>query len=224
MPLSDWPAGERPRERLFSQGAAALSDSELLAIVLGRGIRGLTAVDLARECLIEFGNVRTLLHSPVTKLLTQRGLGPARVATLRAATELVRRSLSETLQRGSPMLKPRDTEAFLQAQLRDRQHEVFCVLLLDNRHRIIEFCELFRGTIDGASVHAREVVKHALFTNAAAVIFAHNHPSGIAEPSAADERITRKLQHALALVDIRVLDHFVVGDGHTVSFAARGLL
>ncbi|MFK8029783.1 MAG: DNA repair protein RadC [Gammaproteobacteria bacterium] len=224
MPLSDWPAGERPRERLFSQGAAALSDSELLAIVFGRGVRGTNAVELARECLVNFGNLRTLLHSPTRSLLEQRGIGPARVATLMAATEIVRRSLCEKLERGSPMLKPRDTEAFLQAQLRDRPHEVFCCLLLDNRHRIIEFSELFRGTIDGASVHAREVVKLALATNAAAVIFAHNHPSGVAEPSAADERITRKLQRALALVDIRVLDHFVVGDGQTVSFAARGLL
>ncbi len=224
MPLSDWPAGERPRERLFSLGAAALSDSELLAIVFGRGVRGATSVDIARACLINFGNLRTMLHSPPRVLLEQHGLGPARVATLIAATEIVRRSLSEKLERGSPMLKPRDTEAFLQAQLRDKPHEVFCCLMLDNRHRIIEFCELFRGTIDGASVHAREVVKLALATNAAAVIFAHNHPSGIAEPSSADERITRKLQRALALVDIRVLDHFVVGDGNTVSFAARGLL
>lgn len=224
MSLSDWPAGERPRERLFSRGAAALSDSELLAIVFGRGVRGANAVDIARECLGQFGNLRTLLNSPTHVLMAQRGMGPARVATLFAATEIVRRSLSEKLERGSPLLKPRDTEAFLQAQLRDRPHEVFCCLLLDNRHRIIEFCELFRGTIDGASVHAREVVKLALATNAAAIIFAHNHPSGIAEPSSADERITRKLQRALALVDIRVLDHFVVGDGKTVSFASRGLL
>ncbi len=157
-------------------------------------------------------------------LRSQTGLGPARVATLLAAKEIVRRSLCEKIERGDPLLKPRDTRAFLQAQLRDRPHEVFCCLLLDNRHRIICFQELFRGTIDGASVHPREVVKLALTSNAAAVIFAHNHPSGIAEPSQADERITTKLQRALALVDIRVLDHFVVGDGCTVSFAERGLL
>lgn len=224
MSLSDWPAGERPRERLFSRGVTALSDTELLALVFGRGVRGATAVDLARECLIRFGSVRMMLASSPDQLLAQHGLGPARVATLVASTELVRRSLSEKISRGSPLLKPRDTENFLQAQLRDRPHEVFCCLLLDNRHRIIQFCELFRGTIDGASVHPREVVKLALTCNAAAVIFAHNHPSGVAEPSAADERITVKLQKALALVDIRVLDHLVVGDGQTVSFAARGLL
>ncbi|NNF16343.1 MAG: DNA repair protein RadC [Gammaproteobacteria bacterium] len=224
MPLSDWPAGERPRERLYSRGAAALSDTELLAVVFGRGIAGSNAVELARECLQVFGSLRALLNCETETLMQQRGMGPARVAALLAAVEIVRRSLSQKIDRGDPMLKPQDTQDFLQAQLRDRPHEVFCCLLLDNRHRIICFQELFRGTIDGASVHSREVVKLALSTNAAAVIFAHNHPSGVAEPSQADERITRKLQKALALVDIRVLDHFVVGDGKTVSFAERGLL
>ena len=224
MPIRDWPAGERPRERLFSRGAAALSDTELLALLLGAGSAGGTALDLARRCLTRHGSVRALLSATATSLCSSDGLGPARAARIVSAMELARRSLRETLQRESALDSPLATRRFLQAQLRDLDHELFCCLYLDNRHRVIEFQEVFRGTIDGATVHPREIVKLALARNAAAVIFAHNHPSGVAEPSAADERITDRLRQALALVEIRVLDHFGIGDGVCVSFAERGLL
>lgn len=222
--LRGWPAGERPREKLFSRGAAALSDGELLALLLGAGSRGRNALQLALDCLADHGCLRALLNASPSSLSAQPGLGPARAARIVSAMELARRSLRETLQRHGTLDSPTATQRFLNAQLRDRDHEVFCCLYLDNRHRIIAFQEVFRGTIDGASVHPREVVKLALAHNAAAVIFAHNHPSGIAEPSAADERITERLRQALALVEIRVLDHVVVGDGVCVSFAERGLL
>lgn len=222
--MRDWPAGERPREKLFSRGAAALSDAELVALVLGSGRRGYTAVDCARDALLKFGSVRGLLSATPHALVQHRGIGPARAARLGAAMELVKRSLGQTLHRLGTLTSPAATARFLRAQLRDLQHEVFCCLLLDNRNRVIRFEELFRGTIDTASVHPREVVKLALAHNAAAVILAHNHPSGVAEPSQADERITARLRQALGLVDIRVLDHFVVGDDAAVSFVERGLL
>jgi DNA repair protein RadC len=222
--IDTWPAGERPRERLIERGVSALSDAELLAIVLGTGSAGTNAVDLARELLRHFGSLRRLLCADSDSLLARRGMGPARCATLMAALELARRHYREALRAGPAMTAPAATRQFLTAQLRDRPYEVFCCLHLDNRHRLIHFEEVFRGTIDGASVHPREVVRQALRHNAAAIIFAHNHPSGVAEASQADELITRRLKDALALVDIRVLDHLIVGDNSCLSFAERGLL
>jgi DNA repair protein RadC len=224
MAIRDWPAGERPREKLLGLGAAALSEAELLAIVFRTGRRGASAVDLAREALREFGSLRALLSAEVSEFCRHPGLGTARYTQLQAALELARRHYQEALQAGPGLNSPRDTRQFLVAQLRDRPYEVFCCLHLDNRHRLIAFDELFRGTIDGASVHPREVVRQALSRNAAAVIIAHNHPSGVAEPSQADELITQRLKDALALVDIRLLDHLVIGDGCCTSFAERGLV
>jgi DNA repair protein RadC len=223
MPITDWPADERPREKLLARGAAALSDAELLAIFLRTGVAGRTAVDLARDLLSRFGGLRPLLQADLDAFCSARGLGQAKYTQLQAVLEMGRRHLSETLARGDALSNPDDTRRYLAARLRDYPFEVFACLFLDNRHRVIACEELFRGTIDGASVHPREVVRRALGHNAAAVILAHNHPSGIAEPSRADEAITRRLRDALALVDIRVLDHVVVGD-ELVSFAERGLL
>jgi DNA repair protein RadC len=223
-PIKHWPRGERPRERLIERGAQALSDAELLAVVLGTGTGGASVLDVARNLLHSFGSLRRLLSAEAEVLLQQRGLGPARYATLQAALELARRHYREALRSGPAMTAPEATRQFLTAQLRDRPYEVFCCLHLDNRHRLIHFEEIFRGTIDGASVHPREVVRQALHYNSAALIFAHNHPSGVAEASQADELITRRLRDALALVDIRVLDHLIVGDNHCLSFAERGLL
>ena len=223
--INQWPRGERPRERLIDRGAHALSDAELLAVVLGTGSTGANALDLARELLAHFsGSLRRLLTADAGVLLGRRGVGPARYATLMASLELARRHYCEALRAGPAMNAPAATRQFLTAQLRDRPYEVFCCLHLDNRHRLIHFEEVFRGTIDGASVHPREVVRQALRYNAAALIFAHNHPSGVAEASQADELITRRLRDALALVDIRVLDHLIVGDNNCLSFAERGLL
>ncbi len=221
MPITDWPAEERPREKLLLRGAHALSDAELLAIFLRTGVHGKTAVDLARDLLREFGGLRALLQADRRRFCRSKGLGDAKYAQLQAVLEMARRHLAEGLARGEVMRDPRVTRDFLHARLRDRAHEVFACLFLDTRHRVIAFEELFRGTIDGASVHPREVVRRALDHNAAALILAHNHPSGIAEPSEADRHITQRLKDALALVDVRVLDHVVVGD-ETVSLAERG--
>jgi len=224
MAITDWPALERPREKLLARGAPSLSDAELLAIFIRTGTRGRTAVDVARDLLAQFGGLRALLAAERDALCAANGLGPAKFAQLQAALEIARRHLGEELRRGEPLGSPRETRSFLQAQLRDRQYEVFCCLYLDNRHRVIAFEELFRGTIDGTAVYPREIVRAALAHNAAAVIFAHNHPSGVAEPSRADEVLTQRLKDALALVDIRTLDHLVIGDGATVSLAERGLV
>ena len=224
MAIRDWPAGERPRDKLLQQGPQSLSDAELLAVLLGGGTRGVSAVDQGRALLQRHRSLRELLVADPAQCLSSPGLGERRWSILQAALELSRRHYREALQTGPALEAPQAARHFLQAQLRDRPHEVFCCLHLDNRHRLIAFDELFRGTIDGASVHPREVVKQALARNAAAVILAHNHPSGVAEPSHADELITARLRDALALVDIRVLDHLVVGDTRCVSFAERGLL
>lgn len=224
MAITDWPAEERPREKLIKRGPAALSDAELLAIFLRTGSRGKTAVDLARELLDEFGSLRALLEASQTSFCRAKGLGVAKFVQLQATLEMGRRHLDERLRRGDALSNPQETRLFLSARLRDYPHEVFACLFLDNRHRVIRFEELFVGTIDGASVHPREVVKRALHHNAAAVILAHNHPSGVADPSVADCQITRRLRDALGLVDIRLLDHFVVGDGELTSFAENGLL
>lgn len=224
MAIKDWPVDERPREKLLARGPQALSDAELLAIFLRSGVRGKTAVDLARELLTGFDGLRGLFAADRTRLCAATGLGPAKYAQLQAVLEMARRHLGESLKRGNPLVDPQTTRSYLISRLRDLPQEVFCCLYLDNRHRVIALEELFRGTLDGASVHPRIVVRKALEHNAAALIFAHNHPSGIAEPSDADRRLTQRLKEALALVDIRVLDHFVVGDGEAVSFAERGLL
>ena len=225
MNLQHWPAQERPREKLLALGAQSLSDAELLALLLGSsGLRGSNVVDLARGLLTTHHSLRELLSADRAALLTTRGFGTVGYCRLQAALELARRHYAEALRSGPLLDSPAATHQFLISRLRDQPHELFCCLHLDNRHRLIAFDELFRGTIDGASVHPREVVKQALSRNAAAVILAHNHPSGVAEPSQADELITRRLREALALVDIRVLDHCIVGDSGCVSFAERGLL
>lgn len=223
MAITDWPQHQRPREKLLSKGSQSLSDAELLAIFLRTGMRGKSAVDLAQELLQGFQGLRQLLKADQQSFCQHAGLGTAKYAQLQAVLEMARRYLFESLQRGDTLSSPQDTRQYLSSQLRDYPHEVFAALFLDQRHRVICFEELFRGTIDGASVYPREVVKKALQHNAAALIFAHNHPSGVAEPSQADEQITRRLIDALKLVDVRVLDHFVVGD-EVVSFAERGLL
>jgi len=224
MAIRAWPEGERPREKLLRDGPAALSEAELLAVVLRSGVRGKSAVALARELLVRFGSLRGLLSADRRQLCAVSGLGPGKFAQLQAGLELSRRHLAEGLHREGPLSSPGEVREYLAARLRDRPYEVFCCLYLDNRNRLITIEELFRGTIDGASVHPREVVRQAMTHNAAAVILAHNHPSGVAEPSQADEAITQRLKSALALLDIRVLDHLVIGDGRTVSFAERGLL
>ena len=223
MAISHWPPAERPREKLLAKGASALSDAELLAIFLRTGCKGLTAVDLARQLLDAFGGLKPLLQAAEKDFCRHHGLGMAKYAQLQAVLEMSRRHLYEQLSRGDALCSPQQTRQFLNAQLGDCPHEVFACLFLDNRNRVIAFEKMFFGTIDGASVYPREVVRMALKKNAAALIFAHNHPSGVAEPSAADEQITQRLKEALALVDIRVLDHFVVGD-EVVSFAESGLL
>jgi DNA repair protein RadC len=224
MSIRNWPEGERPRERLLKLGAAVLTDAELLAILFRTGVRGQTALDLARTLLLDFGSVRGLLTAELSRVCKNRGFGPVRYASLQAALELARRHYGELMLIGSALTNPEATREFVRVRLRDLPYEVFCCVFLDNRHRVIAFDELFRGTIDGASVHPREVVKQALSRNASAVILVHNHPSGLAEPSAADELITRRLREALGLVEIRVLDHLVVGDGICESFVDRGLL
>jgi DNA repair protein RadC len=224
MAITDWPAAERPREKLLARGAEILSDAELLAIFLRTGARGRTAVDLGRELLGSSGGLRGLLDMPLSKLRSQPGLGDARLAQLLGALELGRRYLAAEMVREHALTKPDDAGRFLMAKLRRYPHEVFACLFLDNKHRVLAFEELFRGTIDGAAVYPREVVRRSLEHNAAALILAHNHPSGVAEPSEADRSITRRLVEALGLVDIRVLDHLVIGDGNWVSLAERGWL
>src|SRR6202034_2149220 len=240
MSIKDWPVNERPREKLLANGVHSLSDAELLAVLLGgSGSRGLDAVAMARELLSRHQSLRGLLsaqrnHGQGTTGAPAApgapgtpgnpGLGPAGYCRLQAAVELARRHYAEAMRAGPPLDSPQATREFLIRRLRDTPHELFCCLHLDNRHRLIAFDELFRGTIDGASVHPREVVKQALARNAAAVILAHNHPSGVAEPSQADELVTRRLREALQLVDIRVLDHMIVADNGCLSFAERGLL
>jgi len=220
--ITDWPEHERPREKMLMRGPQALSDAELLAIFLRTGVKGKSAVDLSRDLLKEFGSLRALLTADKHTFCQSPGLGEAKFAQLQATLEMSRRHLHETLTRGDALANPDDTRRYLTARLRDYANEVFAVLFLDNRHRVISLDEMFTGTINGASVHPREIVKRALTHNAAAVILAHNHPSGVAEPSEADKQLTRKLSEALGLIDVQVLDHFVIGDGEAVSFAERG--
>ncbi|HEB78670.1 MAG TPA: JAB domain-containing protein [Methylothermaceae bacterium] len=222
--IRDWPEGERPREKLLVKGPQALSDAELLAIFLRTGTRGKTAVDLARELLARFGSLRALLNADLRRFTECKGLGMAKYVQLQAVLEMARRQLQETLNRGDAFTSPQQTRTFLLRQLRDYPYEVFAALFLDTRHRLIAYEPLFRGTVDGASVYPREVVRRALELNAAALILAHNHPSGVATPSAADRAITERLVAALTLFDIRVLDHLVIGDNEVFSFAEHGWL
>jgi len=221
MSIRDWPEDERPREKLLARGAHALTAAELVAILLGSGVRGRSALDMGRDLLTSAGSLNALLSKDIEDV---PGLGPAKRARLVAGLELARRCLGEELSAPTALSSPRDSAAFLKAQLAHKPYEVFACLFLDNRHRVLAFEELFRGTLDGASVHPREVVRASLKHNAAAVILAHNHPSGVAEPSAADRNITRQLRDALQLVGVRVLDHLVVGAGEPTSMAARGLI
>jgi DNA repair protein RadC len=224
MRITDWPALERPREKLLHQGPQALSDAELLAIFIRTGTKGKTAVDVARGLITRFGSLRTLLVAEREKVCREPGLGDAKYVVLQAALEIGRRHLAEKLLHGHALESVDDTRRYLQAQLRDRPHEVFCCLFLDNRHRVLAFEELFRGTLNGTAVYPREIVKRAMSHNAAAVILVHNHPSGVAEPSRQDENLTSRLKESLELLDVRLLDHLVVGDGEVVSFSERGLL
>jgi DNA repair protein RadC len=211
-------------DRTASDNDREPCDAELLALLLRAGGRVQDATRLASRLLEHFGSLRQLLHADSAAILAEAGIGPARLAVLRAIPLLARRYFEQSLPAGACIRSPADTEAFLLSRLRHLGHERFCCLYLDNRHRVLRFDELFRGTIDGTSVYPREVVKEALAVNAAAVILAHNHPSGVAEPSQADERITRRLKSALELVDIRLLDHLIIGDARTTSLASRGLL
>lgn len=224
MHIRDWPEDERPREKLLSRGAPALSDAELLAIFIGCGPRGQSAVDLGRQLLSECGGLRGLLDRPSGELAKLRGLGPARACALVAALELGTRHLGQQLQRGEALADPDQAGAYFARKLRPLPHEVFACLFLDTRHRVLAYEELFRGTLDGSEVHPREVARRCLAHNAAAVIFGHNHPSGNPEASAADRAVTARLKQALALVEVRVLDHFIVGDGDPTSMARRGWL
>ena len=223
LSVRDWPAEEQPRNKVLNRGADVLSDAELLSVFIRSGCQGQTAVDVARTLLQTFGGLRGLLNADQGEVCAIAGIGPAKFAELKTVMEISRRYLRERLQRGDVLDDPDAVRFYLTSKLRDRKSEVFAVVFVDNRHRVIAYEEMFQGTIDGASVYPREVVRAALRHNAAAVIFAHNHPSMVAEPSQSDERITRRLRDALALIDVRVLDHFVVGD-QLVSMLERGLL
>ncbi|WP_437880069.1 RadC family protein [Pseudomonas sp. LRF_L74] len=224
MSIRDWPVAERPREKLLAQGAATLTDAELLAIFLRTGVAGKSAVDLARHLLRDFGGLRQLLEADLISFSQHLGLGPAKYTQLQAVLEMGRRHLAERIKRDSALESPQAVRDYLKACLRHEPHEVFGCLFLDSKHRVIEFEPLFRGSIDGASVYPRQVVKRALAQNAAAVILVHNHPSGVAEPSQADRVLTARLKESLALVEVRVLDHFIIGDGDPLSMAEFGWL
>lgn len=222
MSIRDWPAAERPREKLLEQGSASLSDAELLAIFLRTGVSGKSAVDLARHLLAEFGSLRALLEADLGSFCRQLGLGPAKFSQLQAVLEMGRRHLAERLRRDSALESPQAVRDYLKSLLRHEHHEVFGCLFMDSKHRMLAFEVLFRGSIDSASVYPRQVVKRALAHNAAAVIFCHNHPSGNSEPSQADRTLTQRLTEALDLIEVRVLDHFIVGEGEPLSMVEHG--
>ena len=224
MGIAQWPKRERPRERLHSQGAAALSDAELVALIVRTGIGGSSALDIARDAIARFGGLTGLLAASASELSGVRGFGPARSAVLASVVEIARRSLAEEAAACDALSSPQAVRDYLKLSLGGRPYEVFIGIFLDSQNRVLAAEELFRGTLAQTSVYPREVVKAALARNAAAMIFAHNHPSGVAEPSRADELLTQALKQALALVDIRTLDHFVVAGGRLTSFAERGLL
>lgn len=224
MTISNWPINERPRDKLLEKGPDALSDAEILSIFLRTGRQGSSALDLARELLDKFQGLRHLIDTEQNEFCMMKGLGMVKYVQIQAAIELGRRYLQSGLKNGDIFTNPEQTREFLTLKLRAYPYEVFACLYLDNHHRLISFDKLFFGTIDSAQVHAREVIRAALKHNAAAVILSHNHPSGIAEPSQADISLTRELKKTLALVDVRVLDHLIIGDKESVSFAERGLL
>jgi DNA repair protein RadC len=222
MSIRDWPAAERPREKLLDQGSASLSDAELLAIFLRTGVSGKSAVDLARHLLLQFGSLRALMEADQQTFSRQLGLGPAKFAQLQAVLEMARRHLAERLRRDSVLDSPLVVRDYLKALLRHEPHEVFGCLFLDAKHRVLAFEALFRGSIDTTSVYPRQVIKRALAHNAAALILCHNHPSGVAEPSQADRVLTKRLQKALDLIDVRVLDHIIIGEGDPLSMSEYG--
>ena len=224
MRIADWPIEERPREKLIARGAQSLSDAELVAILFRTGVRGRTAIDLARDALKRCGSLTALLMAERGVFQSIIGLGDAKYAQVHAVLEMSRRALRETLDRGPALNSPQTVRDYLRLRLQGLGHEVFVAVFLDAQNRVLEVEELFRGTLTQTSVFPREIVKRALHFNAAAIIFAHNHPSGVAEPSRADEALTQTLKHTLALVDVKVLDHFVVGGDCAMSFAERGLL
>ncbi len=224
MTIRDWPSAERPREKFIQRGPASLSDAELLALFIRTGSRGRTAVDIARELLSRFGSLRALLAAPLAELCAVPGLGLSKCVQLHAARELGARHLGEQLRRGVALSSPRDAADFLTVQLRDLPVEVFGCVFLDNRHQVLGYENLFEGTVNAASVHVREVVRRVIHHNASAIIVAHNHPSGVAEPSEADVSVTRRLRDALGLLEVRLLDHLVIGNGQCVSLGERGLL
>tara|TARA_R110002167_G_scaffold6277_1_gene28772 strand:- start:153445 stop:154119 length:675 start_codon:yes stop_codon:yes gene_type:complete len=224
MRIKDWPEGERPREKLLRLGASKLSDAELLALIVRAGGKGRSALDIARGLLLKFGNLNLILSANEEDFCSSAGLGQVSFVQLQAMLELSQRHMYEQLEERDALTSSELTRQYLRARLRHYEHEVFACLYLDNQHRVVKLEELFSGTIDGAAVYPREVVKRCLHNNAAAVIFAHNHPSGIAEPSQADIGITARLKAALNTIDVRVLDHIVVGRCEAVSFAERGLL
>jgi DNA repair protein RadC len=223
MAISDWPVEERPRERLLANGAKALSDAELLAILLRTGVRDKSAVELARDLLHQFNGLAGLFGAG-DQLAKVKGLGTAKRAQFAAAIELAQRSIGEKLKEGAALTSPGAVRDYLRLALGGRQYEVFVCIWLDAQHRVIKFEEPFRGTLTQTSVYPREIVKQALAINAAAVIFAHNHPSGVAQPSQADELLTANLKEALALVEVKVLDHFIIAGNQAISFAERGML
>ena len=223
MAISQWRLEDRPRERLLAKGAAALTDVELVAVLLRTGMRGKSAVDLARDLVQQFKNISGVLEAGA-RLRSIKGLGPAKAAQFAAAIELARRSLEEKLRESAALTSPGAVRDYLRLKLGRREEEVFVCIWLDAQHKVIEIDPAFTGTLTQTSVYPREIVKKALARNAAAVIFAHNHPSGVAQPSQADELLTRALKDALALVEVKVLDHFVVAGNQAISFAERGLL
>ena len=222
--ISEWPPSERPRERLLAKGATALTDAELLAVLLGTGTSPASALDVARGLLGRHRGLLGLFREPISRLASAKGVGPTKAAKLKAGIEIARRMLQEEVAHGDALTSPEAVRDYLRLTLSSLPHEAFVVMFLDSQHRLLAADELFRGTLAQTSVYPREIVKAALAHNAAAVIFAHNHPSGVAEPSRADELLTQALKQALALVDIRTLDHFVVAGHRVVSFAERGLL
>ena len=224
MSIAGWLPGEGPRDKLLERGAGALSDAELLAVLLHTGYRDCSALDLARQLLNQFSGVDGVMRAERSRLMACPGIGAAKYALLQAALELARRQALEALSGGDVLSSPTQTRRFLQHHLGSHAREVFSCLFLDSQHRVLRCEDLFFGTLDGAAVYPREVAVRALQYNAAAVIFAHNHPSGVAEPSSADRRITERLCSSLALLDIRVLDHIIVGRGREFSFAEEGLL
>jgi DNA repair protein RadC len=224
MAITDWPMSERPRERLLKEGAHALSDAELLAIFLRVGVRGKSAVDLARDLMLQFGSLNGLFAASQQACTRVHGLGDAKYAQLQAVLEMSRRALSEAMHERDALSSPSAVRDYLRLKLAALPHEVFLVVFLDAQNRVLEAEELFRGSLTQTSVYPREVVKRALARNAAGVILAHNHPSGVAEPSQADRWLTDQLKAALALVDVKVLDHFVIAGSHALSFAERGFL